>query len=83
MSSRRVESFLLRLVVQDAESIAPDQWRGRIQHITTGCEHSVEQLQDIVAFISTHLGSGVEVELTPVTSATNYVECSSPPRKAS
>lgn len=83
MSSRRVESFLLRLVVQDAASSDPMQWRGRIQHITTGCEHSVEQLQDVVAFITAHLGSDLEVELTPVASAAHYTDPSSPPRNAS
>lgn len=51
MSSRRIESFLLRLVVQGNESTDPDHWRGRIQHVATGTEQQVEQLQDIIAFI--------------------------------
>ncbi|MCG8346534.1 MAG: hypothetical protein MI924_01980 [Chloroflexales bacterium] len=56
MSTRRVESFLLRLVVQDDGCITPEQWRGRIQHIASGQELQIDQLQDVVAFIATHLG---------------------------
>lgn len=56
MGTRRVESFLLRLVVQDDGCIPPEQWRGRIQHIASGQELQIDQLQDVVAFIATHLG---------------------------
>jgi len=51
MSSRRVESFLLRVVVENAD--APDPcWRGRIQHVSSGCEQQFERIQDMLAFIS-------------------------------
>lgn len=80
MSARRVESFLLRLVVEDGESFDPEQWRGRIQHVATGSSQPVEQLQDVVAFIITHLGA---VEVTALGPPTLYAEPSSPPRKLS
>jgi hypothetical protein len=57
MNVLRVESFLLRVVVQeegpDTHTLA---WRGRIQHVTTGNERQFEQLQDVLAFIAAHVG---------------------------
>jgi hypothetical protein len=64
MSSRRVESFLLRVVVQEDQSGA-DIWRGRIQHITTGSERQFEQFQEIVAFIAAHLGQIEALTVVP------------------
>ena len=51
MSNRRVESFLLRLVVHDDEVSPADAWRGRIQHISSGCERQFEHMQDLINFI--------------------------------
>ncbi len=56
MGVRRIESFLLRLVVQDDNTTAPKSWRGRIQHIATGEEQKIDQIHDAVTFITTHLG---------------------------
>jgi len=54
MSNRRVESFLLRLVVEAGD--APDRaWRGRIQHVGSGGEQQFERMQDMLAFISNQL----------------------------
>jgi len=54
MSSRRVESFLVRLVVDGGD--APDGvWRGRIQHVSSGGEQQFERIQDMLAFISNQL----------------------------
>jgi hypothetical protein len=83
MSARRVESFLLRLVVEDDGSIDPAQWHGRIQHVATGSSQSVEQLQDVVAFIRAHLGAVEVTSITSTTSAPFYADSSSPPRKLS
>lgn len=55
MGARRIESFLLRLVVQDDGTVDPRQWHGRIQHVATGDEQQIEQLQDIIAFIANRL----------------------------
>ncbi len=55
MSNRRVESFLLRLVVHDSEVPSTDAWRGRVQHISSGCERQFERMQDLIDFISDQL----------------------------
>ena len=52
MSTRRIESFLLRLVVNEPLSADTGDWRGRIQHIRSGHAHQFERLEDIVAFIT-------------------------------
>lgn len=51
MSNRRVESFLLRVVVQDESCVGPDGWRGRIQHVGSGDERHFERLEDAIGFI--------------------------------
>jgi hypothetical protein len=51
MHSRRVESFLLRVVVQDGVCTAPDAWRGRIQHVATGDERHFGDLEEVINFI--------------------------------
>jgi len=55
MSNRRVESFLIRLVVQENESPAEGIWRGRIQHISSGHERQFERMQDLIDFIGEQL----------------------------
>jgi hypothetical protein len=55
MGNRRVESFLLRLVVHDSEAPAADAWRGRIQHISSGYERQFERMQDLIDFIGEQL----------------------------
>ena len=55
MSNRRVESFLLRLVVHDSEALPADNWHGRIQHISSGYERQFERLQDLIDFIGEQL----------------------------
>ena len=51
MSNRRVEAFLLRLVVEGGAADEPC-WRGRIQHVSSGYEQQFERVQDMLAFIS-------------------------------
>ena len=55
MSNRRVESFLLRLVVQEQGQQPADAWRGRVQHISSGYERQFERLQDLIDFIGQQL----------------------------
>ena len=57
MSNRRVESFLLRLVVRENEEASTDAWRGRVQHISSGCERQFEHMQDLIDFIAEQLMS--------------------------
>ena len=58
MSSRRIESFLLRLVVEDQNNADTEAWRGRIQHVGSGHERQFDRLQDIVAFIREQFPAG-------------------------
>jgi hypothetical protein len=55
MAGRRVESFLLRLVVQEEESEPARRWRGRIQHVSSGQEQQIDEFEDALAFITKHL----------------------------
>jgi hypothetical protein len=55
MSNRRVESFLLRLVIPASDVPSADAWHGRIQHISSGCEHQFERMQDLIDFIGEQL----------------------------
>lgn len=57
MGNRRVESFLLRIVVPEDQAHPPEQWRGRIQHIASGNEQQIDELAQAIAFITAHLGS--------------------------
>lgn len=50
MSHRRVEAFLLRLVV-DEHGPAGAGWRGRIQHVGSGSECQFDEMQEALAFI--------------------------------
>ena len=58
MSSRRIESFLLRLVVDEKPDADVEAWRGRIQHIGSGHERYFEHLEDVVAFINEQFAVG-------------------------
>jgi hypothetical protein len=55
MSNRRVESFLLRLVVHNNEVQDADAWRGRVRHVGSGYERQFERLQDLITFIGEQL----------------------------
>ncbi len=61
MTTRRVESFLLRIAVAEGQAQSPERWRGRIQHIPSGVELQIDALDDAVAFIISHLSGVCEV----------------------
>ena len=63
MTVRRVESFLLRIVISDDEAQSPEQWRGRIQHVASGVEQQIDELAEAIAFISAHLAGVYDVTL--------------------
>lgn len=70
MATRRIESFLLRIVVSDETRQEPPQWRGRIQHVASGAEQQIDELAQAVAFITNHLSSygGQEFTFEPTQS---------------
>jgi len=55
MNQRRIEAFLLRLVVVDQGSVNTESWRGRIQHVGSGYERQFDQLHDLIMFIREHM----------------------------
>lgn len=63
MTTRRVESFLLRIVVPEDKAHSPERWRGRIQHVTTGVEQQIDELAEAISFITAHLGAGIDVAI--------------------
>ena len=69
MTIRRVESFLLRIVISEDEAQSPEQWRGRIQHIASGVEQQIDELAEAIAFITTHLSGiyDVSIEVEAIT----------------
>jgi hypothetical protein len=58
MTTRRIESFLLRLVVEGHDDAAAEAWRGRIHHVGSGHERHFERLQDIITFVNEQFGPG-------------------------
>lgn len=67
MGTRRVESFLLRIVVPDGQPAETQQWRGRIQHVASGAEQQIDELGEAIAFITAHLSNleGAEFRFEP------------------
>jgi hypothetical protein len=63
MQTRRIESFLLRIVISEDQSQSPEQWRGRIQHVSSGVEQQIDQLADAIAFITAHLAETAEASI--------------------
>lgn len=61
MKTRRVEAFLLRLVVDEQPGGAAPSWRGRVQHVGSGSEHQFEHLQDVLAFINSQLADHTQL----------------------
>lgn len=57
MSHRRIESFLLRIIVEDQHTLDPDAWHGRIQHVGSGCERRFDHLLDMITFICDQLAT--------------------------
>jgi hypothetical protein len=57
MGNRRIESFLLRIVVDDGLAQDAGELRGRIQHIASGAELQIAELEQLVSFINSHIAS--------------------------
>lgn len=57
MNRRRIESFVLRLVVEDQENPKLETCHGRIQHVGSRYERQFDQLQDVVTFIREYLAA--------------------------
>jgi hypothetical protein len=66
MSNRRVESFLLRLVVQESDAQDTEAWRGRIQHVSSGCERQFEHLQELIEFIGEQMVNEQSIQISSI-----------------
>jgi hypothetical protein len=64
MGGCRVDSFLLRLVIHERGPAGNDDWRGRIQHVASGCEQQFERLDDMVAFINEQIAGSCSMVTT-------------------
>ncbi|HMO56216.1 MAG TPA: hypothetical protein PKA05_06580 [Roseiflexaceae bacterium] len=53
MARRRVESFLVRVVLQVQEdgTAEPEAWHGRIQRVSTGDARQFNNVEEILEFI--------------------------------
>jgi len=51
MSQRRIESFLLRIVVEDQQENAPETWRGQIKHISSGKELRFDNMEHLISLL--------------------------------
>ena len=54
MTSPRVESFLVRVVVDDGDPLH-QSCHGRVQHVSSGREQQFAHFQEMLAFISSQL----------------------------
>ena len=52
MGFRRIESFLLRLVMKDHAEVQSEEWVGRVQHVPSGQEFQFSGTQELLAFIN-------------------------------
>lgn len=50
MDRRRMQSFLVRVVLEEAES-ADGEYHGRIQHISSGADYQFNDAQELLQFI--------------------------------
>lgn len=71
MSSRRIESFLLRVVVDEQSAPEEGLWRGRIHYVSSGSEHQFKHMNDMLVFIHRQLAAQQSFTLAFETQPTN------------
>lgn len=55
MRRRRIESFLLRIVVSEEGCLTSDIWHGRLQHIGTGAEYPFADVTELLGLMTQHV----------------------------
>jgi len=65
MKSRRVESFLIRIVLEEPAAGPAQPWHGRVQHISSGMEQRFDCLDDLVAALQAQFGDAAAEAATP------------------
>ena len=51
MNHRHIESFLLKIVIEDQSTDLSPDVRGRVQHIGTGHAYQFNHVQDLVTYL--------------------------------
>ena len=57
MNHRHIESFLLKIVIEDQSTELSPDVRGRVQHIGTGQAYQFNHVQDLVTYLQQQFGS--------------------------
>ncbi len=76
MGHRRIESFLLRVVIEERANHSSIEWRGKIQHIGSGIERQFDTLPDLLAFIEAQFS--MDIDALPLHKS-HSSECDLPP----
>lgn len=64
MNQRRIESFLLRIVIDERPGCKPHEWRGRLQHIGSGSEAQFESMPQLIELVRAHTALPEDQEST-------------------
>ena len=70
MNQRRIESFLLRIIVEERPGCAPGEWRGRVQHVGSGIEEQFESLHDLMRFVGAQITTDEQAMFRPAVAPT-------------
>lgn len=64
MNHRHIESFLLKIVIEDQSTDLSPDVRGRVQHIGTGHAYQFNHVQDLVTYLQQQFNSDRAVTQT-------------------
>ena len=62
MDPRYVHAFVLKLWLERAENPTRSEWRGRIDHIQSATRLYFRDLDEMMEFIQSHLGTTVNLD---------------------
>lgn len=66
MNHRHIESFLLKIVIEDQSTDLSPDVRGRVQHIGTGQAYQFNHMQDLVTYLQQQFGNDkISVQSNP------------------
>lgn len=52
-----VQSFIVRIWLEHSGEDQEPQWRGSVQHVRSGEKRYVDDMEEIVAFLTSHVGA--------------------------
>lgn len=71
MRQRRIESFLVRIVIDEQQDIVTNKWRGRMQHVGSGIEQQFDTLDSLMRLIHAQLDFDMATLPMPPIAATS------------